>query len=90
MTLRIQVTRTEFDAAESNGWVDGLYRGKQGIYVYVELGEESEYIPRPSDDQKTEYREFRNSDAFFAASREQLDAADFNAKNLNVTVIIYC
>jgi len=90
MTLRIQVTPDEFDAAKSNGWVDGLYRGKQGIYVYVELGKEEEYIPRPSDDQKTEYRAFRNCDAFFASSREQLDAADFNGEQLNVTVIIYC
>jgi hypothetical protein len=90
MNIRIQVTRDEFALAESNGWVDGLYQGKQGIYVYVELGQEEEYIPRSSDDLRTEYRAFRNCNIFFAASREQLDAADFSGEKLNVTVIIYC
>ncbi len=90
MILRIKVTRDEFNAAESNGWVDGLYRGKQGMYVYVDLGKEEEYILHPSDDPKTEYRKFNYCDVFYAVSLEQLDARDFNGQEINVPVIIYC
>lgn len=84
MVLRIQVTRSEFNAAESNGAVYGLLKGRRGLYAYAELGKEVEYIPRTNDDPKTEYRMFRNCDAFFATSLEQLDADDFKGEELNI------
>jgi len=88
--LRIQVTRIEFDAADSDGAVYGLLRGRRGLYVYVELGQEEDYSPRHDDDPKTEYRKFRNCNTFFAATIEQLEAGGSDVERDNVTVIIYC
>ena len=90
MTLRIQVTRDEFDAAESSGAVYGLLKGRRGLYVYVELGLEEEYIPRHDDDPKTEYRKFLHCNTFFAATIEQLEAGRSEVERYDVTVIIYC
>jgi hypothetical protein len=89
MAFRVKVTRPDFDIAESDGWVDGLLQGRRGLYVYVELGKEMEYVTRPSDDPMTEYRIFRNCSVFFANTREQLDTCEFDGQELNVTVIIY-
>jgi hypothetical protein len=90
MALRIKVTRTEFEAAAANGCVYGLVRGKRGLYVYAELGREEEYIFRPNDDPKADYRLFLNCDAFFALTEEQLDEGIFVAEEPDITVIIYC
>ncbi|NJM76240.1 MAG: hypothetical protein HC852_11185 [Acaryochloridaceae cyanobacterium RU_4_10] len=48
MALRVKVSALEFEAAESNGAVFGTLRGRHDVYVYVELGQEKEYIERPS------------------------------------------
>ena len=91
MLLRIKVSRTEFQAACSDGWVDGQLQGRQGLYVYAELGQEQEYITRPNDDPKTSYRIFQGCAAYFARSQEQLDNGNYESENLaNATVIIYC
>lgn len=90
MVLRIKVIREDFDAAESNGWVDGQIQGREGLWVYVELGKEQEYIHRPSDNPKTEYRMFRECSVFFANSQQQLELGDYLAEESNVTVIVYC
>ncbi len=92
MALRVKVEREDFDLVFSNGWVDGLVQGRRGLWVYVELGTEQEYIKRPSDDPRTEYRLFRGCDVFFAESREQLEALtdNTNAELVNQTVILYC
>jgi hypothetical protein len=90
MTLRVKVTRDEFDAAEPNGWVDGQIQGKKGLYVYVELGEELEYIPRANDNPKTEYRLFKGCTAYFDTSQENLEQGLYQAVQPNATVVIYC
>lgn len=89
MVFRIKVDRENFDAAESNGAVDGLFQGRLGLFAYVELGSEMDYISQPRDNPRTEYRVFRNCNIFFAASVEQLDANEFDGETFNVTVIIY-
>lgn len=89
MAIRVKVSRNDFEEAESQGWVDGLLKGKEGLWVYVELGTEQEYIPSQKDDSNTEYRLFIGCDAFFANSQEILERGDYQAKELNVNVIIY-
>ncbi|MBW4505125.1 MAG: hypothetical protein KME64_01180 [Scytonematopsis contorta HA4267-MV1] len=90
MVLRVKVTRLDFESAASDSWVDGLLQGKKGLWVYVELGTEQEYIPSPSDDPRTEYKLFRGCDVFFARSQEQLEQGNYEAEQINVTVILYC
>lgn len=89
MALRVKVEREDFDIVSSLGWVDGLLQGRRGLWVYVELGTEQEYIPSPNDDPRTEYRLFKECDVFFAKSRERLEAEDYEARQYNVTVILY-
>ena len=64
MTLRIQVSKAEFNSACSDGWVDGLLQGKRGLYVYLELGAEQKYISQPKDDPKTKYKMFEVAQLF--------------------------
>ncbi|NJL10354.1 MAG: hypothetical protein HC908_09840 [Calothrix sp. SM1_7_51] len=92
MALRVKVTRSDFESATSDGWVDGLVQGRKGFWAYVELGTEQEYIPSPNDDPRTEYKLFRGCDVFLAESQEQLSALNdnSNAELINVTVILYC
>ena len=91
MKTRIKATRKEFEAACTNGCVYGEIRGTRGLYVYIELGREEEYLPSPKDDPMTEYRVFNGCDVFFAKTEEQLKTGDFEAEELSsVTVIIYC
>lgn len=92
MALRVKVTRSDFESATSDGWVDGLVQGRKGLWAYVELGTEQEYIPSSKDDPRTEYRLFRGCDVFFALSQEQLEALtdNTNAELVNETVILYC
>ncbi|WP_341528081.1 hypothetical protein WKK05_01630 [Nostoc sp. UHCC 0302] len=91
MPLRIRATREEFEAACANGCVYGEIRGKEGLYVYAELGREQEYIQSPNDNLMTEYRIFNGCDVYFARTREQLASGEFEAEDLpNITVIIYC
>ncbi len=89
MALRVKVEREDFDIVSSLGWVDGLLQGRRGLWVYVELGTEQEYIPSPNDDPRTEYRLFKECDVFFAKSQERLEAEDYEAREYNVTVILY-
>ncbi len=90
MLLRIKVSRLDFQAAITDGWVDGLLQGKQGMYVYAELGKEQNYVPSPKDDPKTSYKLFQNCTIFLGRSQEQLEIGDYEANFANVTVIIYC
>ncbi len=91
MAIRIKATPLEFEAASSDGCVYGEIKGKRGLYVYVELGEEKEYIPSSNDNPTTEYRLFISCDVYFAKTKEQLANGEFEAEYLpNVTTIIYC
>lgn len=90
MVLRIKVSSSEFQAASAGGWVDGLFQGRKNLFSYIELGEEKEYIPSPQDDPRTSYRIFTGCDIFFARSQRQLHSGDYEASQLNATVIIYC
>ena len=91
MAIRIKATLIEFEAASTNGCVYGEIKSKRGLYVYVELGEEKEYIPSSSDNRMTEYRLFTSCDVYFAKTKEQLTDGEFEAEYLpNTTVIIYC
>jgi hypothetical protein len=91
MTLRIKATRSEFEAASTNGCVYGEIQGKRGLFVYAELGEEKEYIPSSKDNPMTEYRMFIGCDVYFAKTRAQLANGEFEAEELpNITLIIYC
>lgn len=89
MALRVKVEREDFESATSYGWVDGLVQGRKGLYVYVELGTEQEYIPSPSDDARTEYRLFKGCTVSVAKTQERLEAEDYEAREYNVTVILY-
>ena len=87
----IKVTSYDFENyAVSKGWIDGQISGKRGIYVYVELGLEKEYEPRPIDDPKTKYKYFSGCNVLYATSSENLEKEVFEAEEQNVTVIIYC
>lgn len=91
MAIRIKATPLEFEAASTDGCVYGEIKGKRGLYVYVELGEEKEYIPSSNDNPTTEYRLFISCDVYFAKTKEQLANGEFDAESLpNVTAIIYC
>jgi len=90
MALRLKVTPEEFSFATQDGWVDGIIKGRRGLWVYVELGTDEEYIPKVNDDPKTEYRFFRCCNIYYAKTQEQLEIEDFEANEYNVTVIIYC
>lgn len=90
MVLRIRVSQAEFQAAAADGWVDGLFLGRDGLFTYVELGEEKQYLSRPHDDPHTSYRLFTTCDVYFARSQHQLERGDYEASQLGVTVIIYC
>lgn len=67
-TFRIKVTRSEFEAAASDGWVDGQLQSKRGLYTYVELGKERTYTPQPNDNPKTDYRIFTACSVYFATT----------------------
>ncbi|MGF1938309.1 MAG: hypothetical protein RM347_028780 [Nostoc sp. ChiQUE02] len=91
MAVRIKATCKEFEAACADGCVYGEIRGKQGLYVYAELGSEKDYTPSQNDNPMTEYRLFTGCNVYFAETREQQTNGDFNAEHLpNVTVVIYC
>ncbi len=91
MALRVKASRAEFKAATADGCVYGEIQGKRGLYVYVELGAEDEYIASPRDNPATEYRIFVRCNVYFAKTREQLTNGDFEAEDLpNATVVIYC
>lgn len=90
MVLRIKVSRLDFQDACTDGWVDGLLQGKQGMYIYAELGKEQDYIPSAKDDPKTSYKLFQNCAVYLSKSQEQLEIGDYEANFPNVTVIIYC
>jgi hypothetical protein len=91
MIRTIKVICKDFDLATSlDGWVDGLIEGQQGMWVYVELGEEKEYIPKPKDDPHTDFRLFRGCDVYYGDSQEQLEMGDHKAEEHGVTVRIYC
>jgi hypothetical protein len=89
MAIRIKVTSFEFEDAESNGAVYGELRGKRGFSVYAELGIERAYNRQSSDDPNTRYRLFYHCDVFVAGTQAQIDAGQFEADILDVTVIIY-
>lgn len=90
MILRVKATLSEFNAACSNGCVYGQILGKQGMYVYAELGKEREYRSIPSDDPNTEYRIFRDCNIYFAKTPEQLQSGNLEAEYLaGVGVVIY-
>ncbi|MEH2363525.1 hypothetical protein [Nostoc sp.] len=88
--LRVKVTREDFEESASDGWVDGQVQGRSGIWVYIELGKEVEYSPRPSDDPKTDYKCFKGCGVFYAKSQEMLEEEEWLFTDENVTVIIYC
>ncbi|MFN6568250.1 hypothetical protein [Dendronalium sp. ChiSLP03b] len=90
MLIRVKVSKAFFNKVQSNEWIDGLFQGNQGCWVYVELGEEYEYISSPKDDPKTEYRIFRGCDVFYADSLENLENEKYLGSAENQTVIIYC
>lgn len=91
MAIRIKATPLEFEAASNDGCVYGEIKGKRGLYAYVELGPEKEYIPSSNDNLMTEYRLFISCDVYFAKTKEQLANGEFQAEYLpNKTVIIYC
>lgn len=80
MAIRIKATPLEFEAASSDGCVYGEIKGKRGLYVYVELGEEQEYILSSNDNLTTEYRLFIRCDVYFAKTKEQLANGEFEAE----------
>ena len=90
MILRIKVSKLDFQAACSDSWVDGQLQGRQGMYIYAELGKEHEYISSTKDDPKTSYKIFQNCAVFIAKSQEQLENEEYEANFSSVTVIIYC
>ncbi len=90
MILSIKAIRNEFNAACAGGCVYGRFQGQSRVYVYAELGQEKSYLPKPSDDPKTNYRLFINCDVFFAESEEQLNSGFFATEIFNSTVVIYC
>jgi hypothetical protein len=89
MVLRLKVSSLEFEAAESNGAVFGELRGQRGIYAYAELGQEKDYVEKPSDNPNTRYRFFLNCDVFFAKTQAQMDAGEYETDILNIMVVIY-
>jgi hypothetical protein len=90
MAVNVKVTREDFEESVSDGWVDGQVQGRSGIWVYVELGKEVEYIPHQSDNPKTDYKCFKGCSIFYAKSQEMLEEEKWLFTDENITVIIYC
>jgi hypothetical protein len=80
------LNQLEFAAASSNECIYGKYRG---MYVYIELGTEGEYISHPKDDPKTEYRLFRGCNVEYSETEEQSEQGIYQYKEVGVDVIVY-
>jgi hypothetical protein len=80
----------EFQSAESYGYVYGYIIRRQRFPVYVNLGEEKEYIPSFADDDKTEYRIFQNCIVYVSETDENLDNKNYIQKIENALVKICC
>ncbi|NEP00429.1 MAG: hypothetical protein F6K58_17460 [Symploca sp. SIO2E9] len=89
MVIRIRVTRPEFEAASNHGYVYGQIIRRRIFPVYVELGIESNYLPFPKDDPKTEYRFFKDCHLYLAETEEQLDREEYLSESLGIAIVIY-
>ncbi len=90
MVLRVKTPSEEFDAAENDGYVYGEIRRAKIFPVYVELGQETDYIPSSRDDPNTKYIIFKRCNIYLSETEEQLDRGEYISETSNVTVIIYC
>ena len=87
--IPIKVSLLDFKKARE-GYVDGLYRGKKGIYTYVELGHQVYYTPRYTDDKNTQFKRFRNCNLYLTSRKEDIKEGKYQVHLLNRDVIIYC
>jgi len=93
MTVKITVSRKEFNQAKSNGTVWGRYLYETPkLFVYAELGTEREYIPKYGDDLRTDYRIFTNCYVEYYRTMEDLKSGNVIEERIedNVAVIICC
>ncbi len=80
------LNKLEFDSSESYGTVYGQYKR---LYVYIELGQETEYREHPKDDPKTKYRRFINCTVEYSESEDQAEQGIYQYKDTDVDVILY-
>jgi hypothetical protein len=79
--LTVVVSKKSFLAAKDSGAVTGKINSiYPPVYVYVELGEELEYLSKPKDDKNTEYRIFHSCTVCFAKNEQERDAGIFIAE----------
>jgi hypothetical protein len=92
--IRVKVEGIEFAAARDYECVYGrdlAKRFKGSAYsVYVELGEEKEYIYKEYEDQSSKRKFFKKCNIFYAESDEKADKGEFiSDKEHVVDVILY-
>lgn len=87
MVRRIQVSRENFDLAETGDSVFGMFRQ---IVVKVKLGQEVEYRPSPKDDTNTDYRCFQSTTVSYYRNAEEALADLPSATDRFIVVILYC
>lgn len=80
------LNKLEFAATKANG---AIYGKCNGVYAYVELGKEEEYIERPNDNPKTEYRFFINCTVEYSETKEQSNQGTYQFKEVGINVIVY-
>jgi len=75
--VEVKTPRKEFQSAESYGYVYGYIIRRQIFPVYIELGEEKEYIPSYADNDKTEYKIFQNCRIYVSETDVDLDNENY-------------
>jgi hypothetical protein len=91
--MLIKVIRDEFTQADSDGAIWGVYGYVvPNLYIYAELGEEGEYLPKDGDDPRADYRLFTNCYVEYYRTMEDLKSGNVitNAIEEKVTLIICC
>jgi hypothetical protein len=87
MLRRIQVSRKQFDRAETGVEVFGKWLQ---VNVSVDLGREVEYRPSRQDDPNTQYRCFLDCEVLYYRTAEDLITGNYVVIDPRVTVILYC
>lgn len=89
--VKIQVSEDEYLAANSNGCVFGKRLDIRPIkFVYIDLGSEREYEPRPWEYSEIKQRIFFRCTVYYGSSQEAVDLEEYDYFVEDETVIIQC
>jgi hypothetical protein len=87
MVKRIRASSlAEFELATSNGCVFGKWLK---LYVYIELGEQGQYMESEREDLSTKRKLFKNCTVYYAETQEQIDNEDYAYDTQEDILILY-